>query len=326
MNSGKYLIFFAVICTFLTSFWTTPVLAVQELIPFNTPPAGGGAYVLGAGMVSVANKYMPGGVKFVHEASTGTMEMIRRLQTAYNQKKDSLATFGVTDGTNAYLGKQEYVGKAFPGLRAIVFNQYVDLYLAVPAKSPIKSYADVKGKRIGMGGAGSSVANTGFLILEQYGVTKKDFKPFYYVYKETIEGIGDGSLDGGFLAGGYPMASYMELSTTQDVRIIPVDENIAKKITTDYPGYYENIVKAKLYRGLEQDTRIVGWTGAVWTHANTNTDVVYNFLKTLFDHKEEYYTIHRDAKALTVETATKTIRIPLHPGAEKCLRELGAIK
>lgn len=326
MKSGKSLIFFAAICTLITSLWTTPVPAVQELIPFNTPPAGGGAYVLGAGMVSVTNKYMPGEVKFVHEASTGTMEMIRRLQTAYNQKKDSLATFGVTDGTNAYLGKQEYEGKAFPGLRAIVFNQYVDLYLAVPTKSPIKSYADVKGKRIGMGGAGSSVANTGFLILEQYGVTKKDFKPYYYVYKETIEGIGDGSLDGGFLAGGYPMASYMELSTTQDVRIIPVDEKIAKKITTDYPGYYENIVKAKLYKGLEQDTRIVGWTGAVWTHANTNPDIVYNFLKILLAHKEEYYTIHRDAKALTVETATKTIRIPFHPGAEKCLRELGAIK
>jgi len=27
-----------------------------ELIPFYTPPAGGGAYVLGAGMVSVTNK------------------------------------------------------------------------------------------------------------------------------------------------------------------------------------------------------------------------------------------------------------------------------
>jgi len=326
MKRGKALIISAAIGVLLASFWIPSVRAAQELVPLNTPPAGGGAYVLGAGMASVTNKYMPGGVKFVHEASTGTMELVRRLQTAYNQKKDSFALFGVTDGTNAYLGKQEYEGKAFRGLRAVVFNQYVDLYLAVPANSSIKSYADVKGKRIGMGGAGSSVANTGFLILEQYGVTKKDFKPFYYVYKETIEGIGDGSLDGGFLAGGYPMASYMELSTTQNVRIIPVDEKVAKKITTNYPGYYENIVKAKLYKGLEQDTRVLGWTGAVWTHANTNPDIVYNSLKTLFDHKEEYYTIHRDAKALTVETATKTITVPFHPGAEKCLRELGAIK
>lgn len=323
MKRVEFLLTAVAICLLVLSSFAW---AAQELVPFNTPPAGGGAYVLGAGMVSVANKYMPGGVKFVHEASTGTMEMVRRLQTAYNQKKDSVATFGVTDGTNAYQGKNEYVGKAFPQLRAITFNQYVDLYLAVRANSPIKSFADVKGKRIGMGGAGSSVANTGFLILEQYGVTKNDFKPYYYVYKETIEGIGDGSLDGGFLAGGYPIASYMELSTTQNVRIVPVDEKIRDKILREYPGYYKGLVKAKSYKGIDQDVPIIGWTGAVWTHAGTNNDLIYNFIKTLFEHKEEYYAIHRDARALTLEDATKTIIVPFHPGAEKYLKEKGTIK
>jgi len=314
------------VCLLAVCAVATPVFAAQSLVSFITPPAGGGAYILGAGIVNVTNKYIGQDVKFVHEASTGTMEILRRLALAESQKKDAFGTFGATDAWKAQTGRDEFAGKAFPGLRAIVFNQMVDLYLVVPANSPIKSYRDVKGKRLGIGGAGSSVAITALMILEQYGIAKNDFKPYYFVYKETIEGIKDGSLDGGFLAGGYPMASYMELSTTHNVRIVPVEENISKKVITDYAGYYQSVVKAKLYRGHEQDTPIVGFSGALWTHSAVSNELVYRFIKNLFDNKEEYYKIHQDAKALTVENATKTIRVPFHPGAEKYLKEIGAMK
>jgi uncharacterized protein len=311
---------------FLASVCIAPASAADQLVAFASPAAGGGGYVLVAGMVSTVNKHIPGGVKLVHEATTGTLEMVRRLQGAYNQKKPMFADFGTPDGWNAYKGEGEYKGRAFGELRSISFNQLVDLYLVVPAGSPIKSYADVKGKRISMGGAGSTVSTLGHLTLDYYGVTKKDFKPYYFVYKETIEGIGDGSLDGGFFAGGYPMASYMELSTTKNVRIVPVDENIGKRLVAEHPGHIQGLVKAKSYRGLDQDTPVLGWTGAIWTHAGTSLELVYNFTKTLFEHKEEYYEIHRDARALTLENATKTIRVPFHPGAEKYLKEVGATK
>jgi hypothetical protein len=47
-------------------------------------------------------------------------------------------------------GKDEYAGKAFTG-SAIVFNQMVDLPV-VPANS-LKSYRDVKGKRLPKSGS-----------------------------------------------------------------------------------------------------------------------------------------------------------------------------
>jgi TRAP transporter TAXI family solute receptor len=315
------------LAVFLLAAWAVSASgAEQQLVGFASPAAGGLSYVTVAGMVNTVNRYMPGNVKFVHEATTGTLDMVRRLQMAYSQKKEMMAAFGTPDGWNAYKGEAEYKGRGFAQLRAVIFNHVVDLYLAVPANSPIKSYADIKGKRIGMGGPGSSPANLGHLILEYYGVAKKDFKPFYYVYKETVEGIQDGSLDGGFLAGGYPMPSYLELSTRFNARIVPVEEKIATKIIADHPGHYQNVVKAKSYKGLEQDTRILGWTSAVWTHSGVSNDLIYTFLKTLFDHKEEYYQIHQDARGLTLENATKTILVPFHPGAEKYLKEMGAIK
>ncbi len=57
-----------------------------------------------------------------------------------------------------------------------------------------------------------------------------------------------------------------------------------------------------------------------------SADYVYKFLKTLFDHREEYYSIHPGAKDLTPETALKGLSVPLHPGAEKYFKETGIMK
>ncbi len=309
----------------LTALGFAPFCTAAELISFISPPAGGGAYVIVSGMVSVTNKYMPN-LKMVHEPATGTMDIQRRMMAKDAAKKDAFCINGTVDAWNAYKGNNEYKGKPFSNLRMVIAVNGTDIYFVVPANSPIKSYADAKGKRLGMGGPGSTVANTAHFMLEQHGVTKKDFKPYYYTYRETVEGIQDGSLDGGFLAGGYPIAAFNELTTQKAVRIVPLEENIVKKIVAEHPYYYRNVVKAKSYKGVEQDTTIMGFAGAVWTHANVSADTVYNFLKNLMAHKDEFYSIHSAAKEVTLANALTGLSVPLHPGAEKYFKEVGVLK
>jgi TRAP transporter TAXI family solute receptor len=318
------LVFFALTATLCMCFGSR-ARAATELIPFYTPAPGGTAYILGAGIVTVTNKYLTD-AKLVHEASTGTMDMVRRMMAREAAKKPAFALFGSPDAWKAYKGQAEYSATPFTGLRGVVFNSAFDVYLVVPASSRIKSYADVKGKRIAVGGPGSTVANSALLFLEYAGVTKNDFKPYYYTYRETVEGLQDGSLDGGFLGGGFPIAAYTELSTRNDVRIVPIDEKIMKTALTEHPYYYANVVKAKSYRGLEQDTPIFGFTGGFWTYAGVSADLIYAILKNLFEHKADYYAIHISAKEMTEGTATKGIPVPFHPGAEKYLKEIGAWK
>lgn len=325
MKSAGYVLLAVAASLFLSIFAFTPVHAASELIPFYTPPAGGGAYILGAGIVSVTNRYLPD-VKLVHEACTGTMDIVRRMMMREGQKKDAFGVFGTVDSWRALKGEGEYGGKPFYNLRAVVFVLPTDVYFVVPANSSIKSYADVKGKRIGVGGPGSTTANTALFLFEMHGVKKEDFKPYYFVFKEIVEGIQNGSLDGGIIVGGYPIAAYTELSLQHNVRIVPVEGKMLTKIVTEHPYYYQTVVKAKSYKGLDQDTPILGFTTAVFTHLGASPDLVYKFLKNLFDHKADYYSIHGSAKAMTVESATKGIPLPFHPGAERYLKEIGAMK
>lgn len=124
----------------------------------------------------------------------------------------------------------------------------------------------------------------------------------------------------------YPVAGYTELATKKNVRIVSVDETVLKKVLSDHPYFYRNVLKAKSYKGMEQDTTVIGFTGFIFTHASVSTDFIYKFLKNLFDHRTEYYSIHLGAKVMTVENAMKGNVVPLHPGAEKYYKEIGVIK
>jgi uncharacterized protein len=324
MKSLCHAILVFALCTTLPLI-STGALAASELIPFYTPSPGGGAYILAAGVVTITNRYLPE-VKLVQEATTGTMDIVRRMQARETAKKECFGVFGTVDAWRAMKGLDEYSGKPFTGVRALTYVLGTDLYFVVPSNSPIKSYADAKGKRIGVGGPGSTTANTALFLFEQHGVTKKDFKPQYYVFRETVEGIQNGSLDGGIFVGGYPIAAYAELSTQHNVRIVPLDEAFLKKVTVEHPYYYRTVVKAKSYKGLEQDTPILGFTTAIYAHEGMSNDLVYKILKNLFEHKTEYYAIHGSAKDMTVEDATKGIPVPFHAGAVKYLKEIGAMK
>lgn len=321
----RVLVSMAGISLFLVMLHPGAASGAGELVPFYTPPAGGVAYVLGAGIITVNNKYISE-TKMVHEATTGTMDIVRRMMARAEAKKDCFSIFGTVDGFRAYKGEGEYSGKAFTTLRHVVFVNGTDLYLVVPANSPIKSYGDVKGKRIGMGGPGSTVANTAHFLFEQHGVKKEDFKPYYFTYRETVDGIQDGSLDGGFVAGGYPIAAYTELSSRHNVRVVPVDEGLMKKIVSEHPYYYSSVIKANSYKGLEKDTPILGFTTALFSTENVSPEFMYKFIKNLFEHKDDYYAIHTSAKDMSPETALKGKSVPLHPGAEKYYKEIGVIK
>jgi TRAP transporter TAXI family solute receptor len=255
------------------------------------------------------------------------MEMVRRLRQKEAQKRPAFALFATPDAPRAFKGEGEYGGKPFTALREVAYVNSSDIYFVVPANSPIKSYADVKGKRIGVGSAGSTISNSAFFFFEQYGIKRTDFKVVLYNYKEVVEGIQNGSLDGGFLGGSYPMPSYTELSLQHDVRIVPVDEKILQKVTSAHPYYYRALIKAKSYKGLENDTPIYGFTTTLWTHAGVSTEMVYTFLKNLYEHREDIYSIHKAAqKEFVLETLAKPSSIPFHPGAEKYLKEIGALK
>ena len=55
-------------------------------------------------------------------------------------------------------------------------------------------------------------------------------------------------------------------------------------------------------------------------------DLVYKFTKALYENQAELVATHKAAKDMKKEDAVNGLTVPLHPGAQKYLKEIGAVK
>lgn len=109
-------------------------------------------------------------------------------------------------------------------------------------------------------------------------------------------------------------------------RIVPVDNSIIDKVVEENPFYYRSEVKTGTYPDVDKDIPILAFGVGLLTHEKVSESTVYNLTKTLFEKYDEFVSIHGAAKQMTLKNATNSIGIPLHPGAEKYFREVGASK
>ncbi|OPY59908.1 MAG: ABC transporter, phosphonate, periplasmic substrate-binding protein [Syntrophorhabdaceae bacterium PtaU1.Bin034] len=303
---------------------SSDLVSAKEVVPVYTPGAGGTLYFQGSALSKVVNKYVPE-VQLMVEPTGGTAAIARLIDQKYEKKQPVVATCDSKNNDAAYRGKAPFT-KEVKGLRAITFLHGTGLNLVVDAKSPIKSYHDLKGKKVAMGAAGSGTAEIGMTVIAAHGITRDMFKPLWLGYKEVVEGIQDGSIHAGFISGVYPIPAMKELSVRRKIRVIPVESQVLKKLVADNPYFYAENLKAGCYNGVEADTPLLFFGSILVTHAAMDTEVVYKITRAIFEHRDELIEIHPVSKEIDIRTATKTITFPLHPGAEKYFKEVGTPK
>jgi hypothetical protein len=296
----------------------------KTVIPIYTPGAGGTAYLIGGAMATVLNKYIPE-VQMMVEATGGTVAISKFLEEKFEKKQPALGHGDSKLFYMAYIGQPPFT-KAYSSLRAVTFQQGAGLNLIVPKDSPIKSYYDLKGKRIGVGAAGSGTSQISVKLIEDHGITDKMYKPLWLGYNEVAEGLHDGSIDAGFISGDYPIPALQQLAFERDIRIIPVDEAVLKKVLETNPYFYRDVLKPGAYKGVTQNTPILVFGAILETHIGVDGELVYKITKTMFEHRDELLAICPQLRNMTLKNAQKTIANPFHPGAVKYFKEAGVMK
>jgi len=312
------------VCVISFAFCSSDLLAAKKVIPIYTPGAGGTAYFLAGAIAKVVNKYVPE-VQMMVEATGGTPNMVKFMAEKYEKKQEAFAT---PDSKVAYLG---YAGKPpftkeYKFLRGITFLYGAGVNLVVNKNSPVKTYYDVKGKKIALGAAGSGTAEIAQELIAAHGITRDMYKALWLSYKEVVEGIQDDSIHAGFIAGAYPIPAMQELSLRREIRVIPVEEKILKKVIEVNPYLYSDTLKAGAYKGMDKETPILVFGVGFVTHDVVDAGLVYKIIKALYDHRNELIEIHPVAKEMDLKNAFRTIVYPMHPGAEKYYKEVGVIK
>ncbi len=61
------------------------------------------------------------------------------------------------------------------------------------------------------------------------------------------------------------------------------------------------------------------------THSGVSDEIAYQMTKQLFENLPDMVAAHKAAAAIKLDTATKGVPVPLHPGAERYYKEKGLL-
>lgn len=191
------------------------------------------------------------------------------------------------------------------------------------ANKNITSIADLAGKKVSVGDAGSGVEFNARQILGAYGITFDDIFVNNQSFADSADSLKNGTIDAAFVVAGAPTTAVTELASTYEFNVLEIDDEHVKILQDEYGFYAPVIIPGGTYGGVDEDVQTVAIMATVIASNDVSEDVVYSFLKGLFDNKDEIAAGHTKGQLLSHETAISGISIPFHPGAEKYYAEVG---
>lgn len=219
----------------------------------------------------------------------------------------------------------------FSGEKVETFSTIATLYpeivqIVVAKDSSINSVADMKGKAISVGDAGSGVEANAKQILEAYGLTFDDLNARRLSFKESGAALKDKQIEGFFVTAGIPNAAIQEIATIGGVKLLSIDAETKKKLMDKYKFYTEFTISKDTYNGMEADAATVAVKATLIANNDVPESVIYNITKTLFEKQPALAQAHAKGNDLKLQDAVMGVSVPFHPGAAKYFKEKGAIK
>lgn len=285
-----------------------------------TGGTGGVYYPYGGGIAAVISKYLPN-TEATAEVTAASVDNCKLVGSG----KADLGFSMADTAYDAYAGTGKFKKKIPLTTVAVLYTNY--MHVVTLEGKGIKSVADLKGKTVSTGAPGSGTEVKALRVLEAYGINPdKDIKRDRLGASESGGALKDNKIDAYFWDGGLPTASIMDLAATPGTSMLLIDHGDAlKKMIEVYgPVYFPKTIPKDSYMGQKVDIAVAGVGNLLVCNESAKPELIYDILKTMFEHHAELVSIHKEAQYLTVKDAVVGSPLPFHPGALKFFREKGA--
>lgn len=283
-----------------------------------TGGTGGTYYPFGGAIANIWNTKVAG-MNVTAQSTGASAENLRLISKG--EAEFAIVQNDVMD--YAYNGTDMFAGNKLDNLATIGTLYPEVVQIAASQASGIKSVADMKGKRVSVGDAGSGVEFNAKQILEGYGLTFDDIKKANLSFKESSDGLQNGTLDACFVTAGVPNAALQELAISAGLVLIPVDGAAAQAISAKYGFYTPRTIPAGTYKGSDADVNTLAVKATLAVSAKLDEKTVYDLTKALFENQAELANAHAKGKDLSAAYAVTGVSVPFHAGAAKYFKEIG---
>jgi uncharacterized protein len=288
--------------------------APERFIGFGGGPPGGAFFPAAAAIATFMEPRLPG-VRVSVEASGGSSENMRLVHTG----ETHMAIAYGADIDAGYYGREDFRDAPQTDVRAVglVFWSYG--HVVALAQSGIRSVADLEGRRVAIGGAGTGSA----LAAERYFGHLRlldRLRVSYLGGTAASSALKDGQVDAYHWQSAAPNSAVLDTVATHQVVLLDLAASAVTSGFLDaYPYYTVGEIPAGTYSGIDEPVPTL-LMGAYWiVHKDLPEELVYEMVRTAYSADGSAYLpqVFQPLNDMTPEQALRGLTVPLHPGAER---------
>jgi hypothetical protein len=207
---------------------------------------------------------------------------------------------------------------------ANLYPQYFQVVSLADAK--INNYADLKGKTLVTQPKGNTAELLTDQVLKLNGLSYQSLAKvnFQAGYTDAVSMMKDGHAQVFTLGTTAPASSVMDLASARDIKLVPVDDKTMDSLKKANPGYNRLVIKAGTYPKQDKDVAVIGYSTHLIVACDLPEQTVYTMVKTMAANVDAMSAVNKAIAGLTPKDMAIDIGIPLHPGAAKFYKEVGA--
>ena len=247
-----------------------------------------------------------------------------------NQAYDGEAQIGIANANLVYQAQKgiaSFEGYANDKLR-IFAGLYINPNQVVVTKaSGIEGLADLIGKKISIGAAGSPTVDEASVHLGSIGKTLDDIKAEYMDTSAAADAISNKLLDGVWIMAGAPNSAVTQIMTTTDSKIMPITADEVEALKADYPWYAACEIPAGTYAGQDEAVPTSGVKLTLFVTADVDEETVYQMTKVFWENWDYLTETHAALKKADPKEACNDVAgVAIHEGAARYYREIGILQ
>ena len=271
-------------------------------------------YVVGGGLAKLINDETD-----IQARSAETGASVQNIQQLVAGDYD--IAFSLADtAADAAEGKASFKEPQDISTLGRIYANYTQV--VVRKDSGINSVEDFAGKTISTGSPQSGTEVIARRLIEAAGLQQSDVKAQRLDLAKTGAGMKDGSIDGLVWSGGLPTPELTDLFTSagDDVKFIDPTP-LLPELNKISDVYEKGVVPAKTY-DLAEDAPSIVVPNLLLVRNDMKENLACALTTLIYGKADQLAKVHPAAKEITLDNATETDPVPLHPGSERAFKEL----
>ena len=295
-----------------------PVAAEQ--VTLMTGPQGGSWVPLGGALKGIWEKAVPG-LEIQQQPGAGISNV-----RAVDEGKAQIGFGNSSSTVDGVAGRAPFPKKTTNVCHiANLYPQYFQVVALADAK--IGSYADLKGKTLVAQSKGNTAELLTAEVLKVNGMTYESLGKvnFQASYNDAVSMMKDGHAQVFTLGTTAPASAVMDLASARDIVLVPVDDKTMAAMKALNPGYIRTTIKAGTYPKQTADVPVIAYSTHLVVACNLPEETVYQMTKSLAANLSTLASIVKPIEGVTPKEMAVDIGVPLHKGAARYYKEVGAL-